>query len=129
MAEDNGHRGTAGNGQPGDRVRALARSLRPAVERVLELQAKARDLGLFVGDRDLLRCPQCGLMEDVLIDGRLITCWRDGLGQDAGLRFIEHSNLLGRFSCPGCGRDAESALDRVPENETVPAVNPRSAES
>ena len=33
-----------------------------------DVTAHARSLGLFVADRDLLECPACGLMEDVLIE-------------------------------------------------------------
>ena len=68
------------------------------------LQAEARALGLFAGDRELLACPRCGLMEDVSFIGRLITCRPSALGEDTGLRFEEIK--AGKFRCPKCGRIA-----------------------
>ena len=52
-------------------------------------------------DRELLECPKCGLLEDVLIGGELITYLQDANGQDTGLRFDELAE--GKFSCPACG--------------------------
>lgn len=69
------------------------------------LREEARVLGLFAEDRGLLRCPACGLLEDVTIEGRLITC--DGnvaAGDDLGLRFVE--SPVGTFVCPRCGSAA-----------------------
>jgi len=70
--------------------------------RIAELQKTARRFGIFVDDRELLTCPKCGLMEDVLFDGRLVTC-REAGGDDTGLRFSEHPRADGRFVCPECG--------------------------
>lgn len=42
---------------------AMARQL-------VRVREKARKLGIYVGDRELLTCPKCGIMEDVLADGR-----------------------------------------------------------
>jgi rubredoxin len=49
----------------------------------------------------LLECPKCGLLEDVTIEGELITCVPSAEEQDTGLRFEETSP--GRFRCPACG--------------------------
>lgn len=58
-------------------------------------------------DRDLLRCPACGLMEDVLSDGVLVT-YHDGSDrEDTGLRFAEDPQKDGRFVCPTCGCEVE----------------------
>jgi ribosomal protein S27AE len=70
--------------------------------RIAELQKTARRFGIFVDDHELLTCSKCGLMEDVLFDGRLVTCREDG-GDDTGLRFSEHPRAGGRFICPECG--------------------------
>jgi hypothetical protein len=43
--------------------------------RIAELQKTARRLGIFTEDRALLTCPTCGLMEDVLFDGRLVNVY------------------------------------------------------
>ena len=83
-------------------------SSRPLIElcsEVSRLQQQAEALGLFTGMRNLLTCPHCGLQEDVLIDGRLVT--HHGLTQgtlDSGLRFIERNGL---FVCPQCGQRIE----------------------
>jgi hypothetical protein len=65
------------------------------------LKEQAQALGLFVGDRDLLECTTCGLLEDVAFSGELITCKPSQEGQDTGLRFAEVS--ANRFRCPACG--------------------------
>mgnify|MGYP000859459029 CR=1 FL=1 len=78
------------------RLLALARQL-------VELKAQASQLGLFTDDRELLTCPQCGLAEDVLIDGRLVTWHGCGDGRDTGLRFMPLDDEDRRFSCPECG--------------------------
>jgi hypothetical protein len=77
-------------------------SLAAMAGRIAELQKTARGLGIFVDDRELLACSKCGLMEDVLFDGRLVTC-READGTDTALRFAEHPRAEGRFVCPGCG--------------------------
>ena len=75
--------------------------LRELAARLAALQEKARSLGLFAGDRELLECPNCGLLEDVTFTGQLIT-WRPSAeGQDTGLRFQELPR--DRFRCPACG--------------------------
>ena len=84
-------------------------SLAAMASRVVELQKTARRLGIFVDDRQLLSCPRCGLMEDVLFDGRLVTCHEAG-GDDTGLRFSEHPRAEGRFVCPECGTVLPSRL-------------------
>jgi predicted RNA-binding Zn-ribbon protein involved in translation (DUF1610 family) len=51
----------------------------------------------------LLECPDCGLIEDVDIQGRLFTYHLHGDKSypDTGLRFEELEK--GRFICPLCG--------------------------
>jgi hypothetical protein len=82
-----------------------------------DVTARARALGLFVGDRDLLECPACGLMEDVLADGRLVVYRNPGRDADTGLRFAEAPDAEGRFSCPGCGASVPAPVEspRYPE--------------
>ena len=48
----------------------LPRSL---LRRIGHVHRLARQAGLFLNDRELLRCDSCGLLEDVDITGRLIT--------------------------------------------------------
>jgi predicted RNA-binding Zn-ribbon protein involved in translation (DUF1610 family) len=89
---------------------ALASSIEPIISKLEDIKAEARALGIFTGDRELLACPRCGLLEDVLVDGRLITCREESLGEDTGLRFVEAEGTADRFVCPDCG--SEVALDR-----------------
>ena len=76
-------------------------TLRRLAKQIAALQEQARALGVFPGDRELLECPKCGLLEDVTCNGQLITSRPSAEGQDTGLRFQE---LPGnRFRCPACG--------------------------
>ncbi len=77
------------------------KELRQIASHVAGLQKQARSMGIFPGDRDLLECPNCGLLEDVTIGEQLITWCPPAEGQDTGLRFEEFSQNL--FRCPACG--------------------------
>lgn len=46
-------------------------------------------LGMFPNDRELLVCPNCGLREDILFSGVLITYREPAFHEDTGLRFEE----------------------------------------
>jgi len=65
------------------------------------VQNQAKAQGLFVGDRELLDCPHCGLFEDVTAEGLLVTSYelRHPL-VDTGLRFRLVSAKT--FQCPAC---------------------------
>jgi len=80
-----------------DRVEPLARNLR-------DLQERARALGIFMGDRELLACPNCGLAEDVLAGGQLVT-YHGEIVADTGLRFVDDPANEERFTCPECGSE------------------------
>ena len=81
--------------------RGLAK-LRALATEIAALQAKARALGLFANDRELLECPDCGLLENVAAGGGgLFTCRPELLDEDSGLRFEELPGC--RFRCPACG--------------------------
>ena len=67
------------------------RKIRALATEIAALQAKARALGLFANDRELLECPVCGLMENVAASGLLLTCRPESLDEDTGLRFEELS--------------------------------------
>lgn len=83
-------------------------------EELVALEAKARKLGLFINDRELLECPHCGLVEDVSFEGRLFTCWPKNPNDDTGLRFVPSSNR--RFRCPSCGAIIREPLTRMARN-------------
>ena len=89
-------------GDPDGGVDALADRLAPLVRQIQALQEQARALGLFPNDRELLTCPNCGLAEDVLAGGQLITTHGPD-EPDTGLRVLEPKSDDGPFICPGCG--------------------------
>ena len=74
-------------------ISKLVRHMQPVIE-------KAEALGIFTGDRELIECPNCGLKEDVLISGQLITYRGDAVMPDSGLRFKEVGD--DSFRCPFC---------------------------
>jgi hypothetical protein len=88
------------------------KNLRALAAQAVALQAKARELGLFANDRELLACAKCGLQEDVAFSGQLITSHPDSVGEDTGLRFVELAD--GRFRCPACGATIREEDSIVP---------------
>jgi predicted RNA-binding Zn-ribbon protein involved in translation (DUF1610 family) len=76
-------------------------NIRQLAIRLAALQKQARSLDIFANDRELLECPKCGLLEDVTINGLLITYRPLDEAKDTELRFKELSQ--GRFRCPACG--------------------------
>jgi hypothetical protein len=90
--------------------------IRKVAARLAAVQKKARALGLFVDDRELLGCPGCKLVEDVTCNGLLATYFpnadgkpnSEAVGKDTGLRFVELPK--GRFRCPSCGDIVKATL-------------------
>lgn len=83
--------------------------------KISKIQKQADDLGLFTDSRELLECPNCGLMEDVTFEGRLITYiksknFRSNLQDDSGLRFNETDNP-NIFMCPKCRNRVELSME------------------
>ena len=105
----------------------LVESISSVLEGFQELQQQARSLGLFAELRDPLECQGCGLMENVLIGGRLVTvyrhewevafqsgqrrAWGEPLCPDTGLRFQDVDEESWR--CPSC----ESLVHLPPMSE------------
>ena len=77
-------------------------SIRELASQLVALQKQARSLGLFPGDRELLECPKRGLLEDVLMGGKVMTYHSGVEGQGTGFRRFEDLSE-GRFRCAGCG--------------------------
>ncbi len=72
-----------------------------------QVKKQAEALGVFTNDRELLECSKCGLVEDVLTDGRLITYHGDSRKpNDSGLRFKKISEK--KFRCPVCGNELKA---------------------
>ena len=84
-------------------------------KQLVELKKEAKRLGVFTGDRELLTCPQCGLMEDVSGDGTLLTYWPKSPEIDTNLRFKALDRKEERFRCPSCG-----AVCTAPEPADIP---------
>jgi hypothetical protein len=77
-------------------------ALHALCEQLQKIHQQAEIAGKFIGDRELLDCAHCGLLEDVLIDGRLVTYQADAVdAADSGLRFAAADD--GNFVCPQCG--------------------------
>ena len=71
-------------------------------EQLQKIRQQAEIVGLFIDNRELLDCTHCGLQEDVLIDGRLVTHQANAAdATDSGLRFSAADD--GNFVCPQCG--------------------------
>lgn len=81
--------------------RELIKSISGRVREFSVVQKQAEKLGIFFAERDLLRCEKCGLMEDVLYDGRLVTYYEGKQRVDTGLRFRRKSDRI--YYCPKCG--------------------------
>ncbi len=82
-------------------IHALAKQL-------VSLKKQAKKVGIFVEDRELLSCPQCGLEEDVACRGLLIVSYPSNVGVDTGLRFQEVDFETNRFRCPACGTEFDA---------------------
>jgi hypothetical protein len=82
---------------------------------IIELMKNVHELaskhGIFIEDRELIKCTNCGLMEDVDCSGVLIVYKEEDLNKrlsyygtphDTGLRFkaLNEDNLI--FECPLC---------------------------
>jgi len=75
-------------------------------KKAVKIMNQARELGLFIGNRDILKCENCGLKEDVTSEGVIITYFGEELNDDTGLRFIETADE-NIFICPNCGTKAK----------------------
>jgi hypothetical protein len=82
-------------------MRKIPKGLLLLAHQLVAIKKKAKKLGLFTDDRDLLTCQRCGLMEDVAAFGRLIACWTVG-AKDTGLRFKPIGRTPRFFRCPAC---------------------------
>ena len=82
--------------------RSVSRELVELSRKLGKIKAQARALGIFTDDRELLECPNCGLLEDVTAKGLLVTYPKDSVDlKDCGLRFSRVDENC--FQCPSCG--------------------------
>jgi len=87
-----------------------------AVRQLERIKKRARALGIFTDDRELLECSGCGLKEDVTFEGLLMTYDKNAtLLEDSGLRFNRIDETS--YACPACG-----AMVRVEDETTIQLV-------
>ncbi len=80
-----------------------------AVRQLEQVKRQARALGMFTDDRELLECPNCGLLEDVTAKGLLVTYPKDSVDlENCGLRFRPVDET--RFVCPKCGTRIKAVI-------------------
>ena len=80
----------------------LAQKTKPLAEDIIWIQKQAKSLGIFVNDRGLLESTGCDLVEDVAIDGSLMTYHKESNDMtDCGLRFEKMDE--NEYRCPVCG--------------------------
>ena len=86
-----------------------ASDILPLASELGRIRKEAEALGIFTNDRGLLECSECGLVEDVTSDGRLITYQRTGgVCDDSGLRFEKLNETA--FCCPVCSTKLKATL-------------------
>ena len=89
--------------------RSVPRELVELSRKLAKVKAQARALGIFTDDRELLACPNCGLLEDVTAKGLLVTYPKDSVDpKDCGLRFRPVDET--RFACPKCGTRIKAVI-------------------
>ena len=106
----------SGGRREADAALRVIDALRPLVEQLAVLNEQARALGMFVEDRPLLRCAQCGLTEDELPDGKHVTYFEPDQ-PDTQLRFVQDDADEERFTCPAC--NAEVRLEPLDDLEPL----------
>ncbi len=77
---------------------------RSLLRRIRHVHRLALEYGLFLNDRELLICDNCGLLEDVDFTGRLITYKSGEDIFDSGMRFEKGEGDM--HVCPVCGAHA-----------------------
>ena len=63
--------------------RSVPQELVELSRKLAKVKAQARALGIFTDDRELLECPNCGLLEDVTAKGLLVTYPKDSVDLSA----------------------------------------------
>ena len=92
--------------------------LRRLATELVAIHKRAKALGIFTNERELLHCPGCGLKEDVAINGILFTYREPALGQDTGLRFRQLNKHT--FRCPGCGQNVKEPISERESEGAAP---------
>lgn len=89
--------------------RSFVDGLHDLARHLVDVKQRAEALGIFTDDRELLACPNCGLLEDVMADGLLVTYPKDSVDlKDCGLRFCRVDET--HFTCPKCGTSIKPVI-------------------
>lgn len=97
----------------------LSPELHELCARLQKVREQIKASGGFLCDRDLAECPNCGLVEDVLSGGKLVTYPKDDETMtDTGLRFAEVTDRLLR--CLRC----QTNILLTEEGELMTSVSP-----
>lgn len=88
----------------------LLEDILPHAKDLKVLRERAEEFGMFLNDRELLRCRHCKIMEDVTYEGLLIVCSEEDIDEehqpkDLNVRFTQISD--DEFICPLCSKVAE----------------------
>ncbi len=77
--------------------------LREISARLREVNEISKQYGIFLNDREIVHCAQCGLTEDIAFSGKLFTYYaNDPEFKETGLQFIELENNSEYLQCPIC---------------------------
>ena len=88
---------------------SVSREIVEIARQLAKVKAQAQALGIFTNDRELLECPNCGMVEDVMATGMLVTYQKDSVDlQDCGLRFRPVGKT--HFACPKCGTSIKAVI-------------------
>ena len=88
---------------------AVSGDLAELCRQLEQVEQRAEALGISTDDRELLECPNCGLLEDVTSEGLLITYPKDSVDlKDCGLRFRPEGKT--NFACPSCGTRIKAVI-------------------
>ncbi len=101
---------------------SLITAITPLASQIAAIRQQMHALGMFANDREMLDCQHCGLRDDVLMSGLLITYREPDFHQDTGLRFEELTP--GTFRCPSCG---QTVCESFAEDKQGEAFSAKSA--
>lgn len=77
--------------------------LREFGDQIRAINEMAKQQGLFLNDRELISCSQCGLTEDIAFSGKLFTYYKDDPDfKETGLQFSSLDGNAKYLKCPVC---------------------------
>lgn len=77
--------------------------LRELGEQIHEVNEISKQHGIFLNDRELVSCLQCGLIEDIAFSGKLFTYYKDDPDfKETRLQFSSLDGNVEYLKCPVC---------------------------